>query len=409
MFRTDPLISHRTTTSTGQEEEEELTNSQEIYTGYTPKHQVAEEDEDARSSGRLSSELVSSKSSDLSSGYKADEDENEMNLSESDEFNDELLQEEKKAQENNDLQNQETFPETEQSENKHERPEVLESLKTDFTSEKKLVETKSFGGSDFHEKLDSVDNLRTGQNVTDNEQTAKPPTEEETRDDGGTDLSDVSQYGALQKPDVLTHDVEYHQNQSAATDPDAPDHPTEAVTDDVNEDDSGQATEEYDDDDSFRSETLSSYRSMTQSEAEMLSDSSPVRIVVTSARKVERELLERQASGNAACTPSPPESAQGISRHSVAAQTKGDYEDSDAESHMITREEVSAVVSLSRPQSGRPIPSEAEVRDPFVDFVASTRQKQVDRSVDVQAIFSGTSGKILFLHFLIKLFYLFLL
>ena len=61
----------------------------------------------------------------------------------------------------------------------------------------------------------------------------------------------------------------------------------------------------------------------------------------------------------------------------------------DDPSRMITREEVTAVVSLSRPQSRRPIPSESEVRDPFVDLVASTRQKQVDRSVDVHAIFKG--------------------
>ncbi|XP_078494203.1 uncharacterized protein LOC113474865 [Ciona intestinalis] len=59
-------------------------------------------------------------------------------------------------------------------------------------------------------------------------------------------------------------------------------------------------------------------------------------------------------------------------------------------SNMITLEDMSAVTSMSRPTSGRPIPSESNIRDPFVEFVASTRQKQIDRNTDVQTIFRGS-------------------
>nr|XP_026693426.1 uncharacterized protein LOC113474865 [Ciona intestinalis] len=59
-------------------------------------------------------------------------------------------------------------------------------------------------------------------------------------------------------------------------------------------------------------------------------------------------------------------------------------------SNLITLKDMTAVTSMSRPTSGRPIPSESNVRDPFVEFVASTRQKQIDRNTDVQTIFRGS-------------------
>jgi len=58
----------------------------------------------------------------------------------------------------------------------------------------------------------------------------------------------------------------------------------------------------------------------------------------------------------------------------------------DDDHGIITYEEVA---DLSRPASGRPIPVEAEVCDPFVEMVASTRQRQIARGVDVQTIFRG--------------------
>ena len=387
LFRTDPLISHRTTTTS---EEGEITDPYRMDAS-TSQERQEEEKEDVKSSGRLSSELNSSKASYESSGYCADEEGQELNLFESDEANDQLDQEEEedKTPKDADLQSQKEDSDKIQ-EVVGEKPGVGEEVvppQNNAKSSTGLTDDKLTLDSEFHEQLNSLDNIRTTQKISDNDESASLPRLEEENDQ--TAQLSVSTYENASSPqcDVST---------------DLPDHRQEQnVIDESNhnagepESDSGKATEEYSESDSFPSESITPYHSMTESEADMLSDSSPVRIVVTSARKVERELLERRPSIEILPTPSPQnEAGNGISRQSVAAQTEGEYiEDADEESRMITREDVTAVTSLSRPQSGRPIPSVAEVKDPFVDFVASTRQKQVERSVDVQAIFSGAQGK----------------
>ena len=126
---------------------------------------------------------------------------------------------------------------------------------------------------------------------------------------------------------------------------------------------------------STRIDSSSTYDTMTESETEFAGDDVPVRIVVTSSRKVERELAEGNSSGFAV----------NLKPNFLRTCSIPD----DGYPRLITREEVSAVASMARPHSSRPIPSETKVRDPFVDFMASTRQKQIDRSVDVQSIFKA--------------------
>lgn len=126
-----------------------------------------------------------------------------------------------------------------------------------------------------------------------------------------------------------------------------------------------------DQEESARNCSSSTYDTMTESETEIVGDDTGVRIVVTSARKVERELQEAYSYD----PKNNPFKTNPVSNR--------------AHSRLITRQEVSAVASMSRPHSSRPIPCETDVRDPFVDFVASTRQKQIDRSVDVQTIFKA--------------------
>ncbi|CAK8696980.1 uncharacterized protein LOC143460480 [Clavelina lepadiformis] len=175
--------------------------------------------------------------------------------------------------------------------------------------------------------------------------------------------------------------------------------------------------------------------SFSESEGELVSEKCSVRIVITSAKKVEQELkqkksvqisnryqmtsLKENVNVSSRTAPSHIVSPRGEKNSGVdfdQCETKRQHkvmednlektkseengclqqhhleDDSrfNPSTHMITREEVSAVTTMLRPQSGRPIPSEAEVRDPFVDMVASTRQRQVDRNVDVQTIFRGT-------------------
>ena len=227
------MVSHRTTT-TSDDEELNFVDPHQEHRGQEELSNVEE------ASSNLTSEFGSSKASNISSGYSADEEET--------------------------------------------GPSYLEEKSRDVelssSSNHAAIENNN-----FHEELNSVDNLRSGD---------KTSLQRIPEDDGSEMLREISS----RKPDDSNPDLDSDQENVPFENPD--------LNNSESGQDSGKESEdEYYDEDSeedipidgsLGSGSLSSYHSLTESEADVLSDRSPVRIVVTSARKVERELLEKQPS-----------------------------------------------------------------------------------------------------------------
>ena len=391
--RTDLLLSHRT-----EFEEDDEENDQILYVAPSGSPRDSEEGE----SGQLSSGFNSPKSSLIGSEFeeeKFSEDpvpinaENES-LNSSD---DKTLSQSNGSQVlasnmvAKGLENAQLTPIYEASESESAKQEFSDSNSTNSNFD-------SMSKKDFERKLNSDDNLRTGHEKS---QAKENP------------ISLVDNFSEKQVPQgkdsTIASKIPETEGTEAIT---ASSTETGAADEDVNNSENSDVDEGIEG--SFRSVSVSTstYDTMTDSEAEILSArGSPVRIVVTSARKVERELLESSQISNEGATDivkngqKKRDSDTGfvidnvkneqVEGESVVGDVIDDVRDDsqlatvDDKSRTITREDISAVAFLSRPVSARPIPSEGEVKDPFADFLASTRQKQIDRAVDVQAIFKA--------------------
>ena len=389
-FRTDLLLSHRT-----EFEEDDEENDQILYVAPSGSPRESEGE-----SGQLSSGFNSPKSSLISSEFeeeKFSEDPVPINA-ENESLN---SSDDKKLSQSNGsqvlasnmvakgLENAQLTPIYEASESESAKQEFSDSNSTNSNFD-------SMSKKDFERKLNSDDNLRTGHEKS---QAKENP------------ISLVDNFSEKQVPQgkdsTIASKIPETEGTEAIT---ASSTEIGAADEDVNNSENSDVDEGIEG--SFRSVSTSTYDTMTDSEAEILSArGSPVRIVVTSARKVERELLESSRISNEGATDIVKNGQKkrdsdtsfvidNVKNEQVEGESVvGDVIDNvrddsqlatvDDKSRTITREDISAVAFLSRPVSARPIPSEGEVKDPFADFLASTRQKQIDRAVDVQAIFKA--------------------